>query len=81
MMPFMCMEKTVMLLLPARKTVVETVETVLVPPGDKEDIASQQRHILCQARQQMEEMINEVTMTVCPSGFNLQPNKFIRPAE
>merc|ERR1712243_204566 len=45
-------EKTVMLLLPARKTVVETVETVLVPPGDKEDIASQQRHILCKARQQ-----------------------------
>merc|ERR1712243_534798 len=57
-------EKTVMLLLPARKTVVETVETVLVPPGDKKDIASQQRQILCQARQQMEETFPFLSFTI-----------------
>merc|ERR1711942_144803 len=57
-------EKTVMLLLPARRTVVATVETVLVPPGDKGDIASQQRPILCQARQQMEETFPFLSFTI-----------------
>jgi len=65
-------DKTVMLLLPARLTLgedlfnlqLETVETVIVPPGDKGDIASQQKHILYQARHQMEETFPFLSFTI-----------------
>jgi hypothetical protein len=66
--------KTVSLLLPAKNIAeddlfgvhlqLETVETVLLSPGQKGDISSQQRQILCQARQQMEKTFPFLSFTI-----------------
>jgi len=66
--------KTVSLLLPAKSIAedvlfgvhlqLETVETVLLSPGQKGDISSQQRYILCQARQQMEKTFPFLSFTI-----------------
>jgi len=43
---------------------LETVQTVVVPPVEKEDISSQQRNILSMARLQMEEIFPYMSCTI-----------------